>query len=536
MTSPFQVTDHQPNLSQERDVQSLESLGELQEDMESQPTLFFSVLYELYNRKSTTKDGKRTRRLSKVVSEGGLDEDEQAAPFTWPAVVDSLLELAGDVYITPDNVEPLVQVGEGGFAKVYKSLWKRHGEELVVALKKLKNTNLEPEDLEELIGEANLLRKLDNQYIVKFYGMGSMSTQSLEHMRNSLFLVQEFVGGGTLKHVILQQHQNKAGKTKVYTYQEAFQWLLHIAKALQYLHAQRPIVMHRDLKPENVLLTEGPASQAQAKLVDFGLHKRIKSRVTQKFLGHHSATTGNLTQKVVERKNNPRRFSDDSAEKQNGQRLLEAFLSADIEEKVQKLELGNSSQQVSKGSLSKQLSQISEDQNQQQNKINQEENAPDVNARLTLASTGALHSVRSQASGRAGSHMYMSPETINGDAYSEKVDVYAFGVLAYELLKGELNVVELTKEAKREKWSANEALSRYARRVARGWREPIPKTWPPELVEFIEECWTQDPHDRPKSAEVVNKLETLVQSRAIKRMDKKKSIFSSTISKFVLRK
>eukprot|EP01024_Parvocaulis_polyphysoides_P052501 TRINITY_DN518_c2_g1_i2.p1 TRINITY_DN518_c2_g1~~TRINITY_DN518_c2_g1_i2.p1 ORF type:complete len:530 (+),score=78.88 TRINITY_DN518_c2_g1_i2:194-1591(+) len=445
--------------------------------MESQPTLFFSVLYELYNRKSTTKDGKRTRRLSKVVSEGGLEDDEQTAPFTWPAVVESLLELAGDVYITPETVEPITQVGEGGFAKVYKSLWKRNGDEQVVALKKLKNTNLEPEDLEELIGEANLLRKLDNPYIVKFYGMGSMSTQSLEQMRGSLFLVQEFVGGGTLKHVILNQYQNH-GKKKIYTYQEAFQWLLQIAKALQYLHAQRPIVMHRDLKPENVLLTEGPPAEAQAKLVDFGLHKRIKSKVTQKFLGQRPKTTGNLTQKVVEGRT--RRFSDDSAEKAQGQRLLEAFLSADVEDKEEKLVGGGPPQ----SQLSKQLSQISEDQNQHNNQS-------DVNARLTLASTGALHSVRSQASGRAGSHMYMSPETINGEAYTEKVDCYAFGVLAYELLKGELNVVELTKEAKRERWGANEALSRYARRVARGWREPIPKTWPVEVVEFIQECWTQ---------------------------------------------
>ena len=37
-------------------------------------------------------------------------------------------------------------------------------------------------------------------------------------------------------------------------------------------------------------------------------------------------------------------------------------------------------------------------------------------------------------SGRTGSFMYMAPEMYNNKEYTEKVDVFSFGVCMYELL------------------------------------------------------------------------------------------------------
>ena len=37
-----------------------------------------------------------------------------------------------------------------------------------------------------------------------------------------------------------------------------------------------------------------------------------------------------------------------------------------------------------------------------------------------------------------GTPLYVSPEILNGDAYDEKIDIWAIGVLGYELMTGSI--------------------------------------------------------------------------------------------------
>lgn len=39
------------------------------------------------------------------------------------------------------------------------------------------------------------------------------------------------------------------------------------------------MILHRDINPDNIMLTTGVPSQADAKLVDFGLHKSIPGNI-----------------------------------------------------------------------------------------------------------------------------------------------------------------------------------------------------------------------------------------------------------------
>lgn len=55
----------------------------------------------------------------------------------------------------------------------------------------------------------------------------------------------------------------------LYSYADALNWSVSVAKALAYLHSAQPQVIHRDLKLDNVLL--GGAFGREAKLADFGL-------------------------------------------------------------------------------------------------------------------------------------------------------------------------------------------------------------------------------------------------------------------------
>ena len=59
-----------------------------------------------------------------------------------------------------------------------------------------------------------------------------------------------------------------------------------IARAMAYLHSQRPPVLHRDLKPENILVDEG----FNAKIADFGCSREADLTRTLEMAGAHPAS------------------------------------------------------------------------------------------------------------------------------------------------------------------------------------------------------------------------------------------------------
>ena len=85
-----------------------------------------------------------------------------------------------------------------------------------------------------------------------------------------LFMVLEYMGGGTLSDLV--QRQMLTPQYKIYSTNDALRWSIQIASALAYLHNSKPMLIHRDLKPDNIMLTKDLSS---AKLIDFGLHSRI---------------------------------------------------------------------------------------------------------------------------------------------------------------------------------------------------------------------------------------------------------------------
>lgn len=89
---------------------------------------------------------------------------------------------------------------------------------------------------------------------------------------------------------------------------------------------------------------------------------------------------------------------------------------------------------------------------------------------------------------------YGAPEIYKEQAYNEKIDVYSFGVILYELVTGK---------------SAFCRLSQYQlmnRILIQEERETIPESVSPFIRDLIEQCWAQDPHQRPSFAEVCSLL------------------------------
>ncbi|KAF5827937.1 kinase-like domain-containing protein [Dunaliella salina] len=110
-----------------------------------------------------------------------------------------------------------------------------------------------------------------------------------------------------------------------------------------------------------------------------------------------------------------------------------------------------------------------------------------------------------QLSGQTGSFMYMSPEMFKSQVYNEKVDVFSFGVMMYELFHRYLMVCTISNAG-----SAKEVVG-YVRKVSNGYRPPIGERWPPEFRKLLTDCMAQDAKDRPAMSEVAERLKVMLQ-------------------------
>ncbi|KAH3757180.1 protein kinase [Pelomyxa schiedti] len=102
---------------------------------------------------------------------------------------------------------------------------------------------------------------------------------------------------------------------------------------------------------------------------------------------------------------------------------------------------------------------------------------------------------------RVGSPLWMSPEMLTRSAYTEKTDVYSFGVCLWEMISAEVPFGHITE------------MSVLVDTVARkGQRPKIPSGCPALLVEIITNCWCSSPATRPNLREVIPRLDRLLEA------------------------
>ncbi|KAK4800741.1 hypothetical protein SAY86_021228 [Trapa natans] len=97
-----------------------------------------------------------------------------------------------------------------------------------------------------------------------------------------------------------------------------------------------------------------------------------------------------------------------------------------------------------------------------------------------------------------GTYRWMAPEVINHQPYDQKVDVFSFAIVIWEMVTAKVPYGNMT--------PLQAALG-----VRQGLRPEIPQDMHPKLVELMQRCWDTDAAKRPPFSEITIELENILQ-------------------------
>ena len=158
----------------------------------------------------------------------------------------------------------LGRIGQGSMGRVY--LAYDHHLETDVVLKfpvAADKAAAGPEFLDRFAREIRSLVQLSHPHVVKVFDVGDLEGHP--------FVVMEFLAGGSLKDRLNSGARCEPTAMPAGSLSD---WLLEIAKALDFVHAQKHI--HRDVKPANILFDR----HGNAFLGDFGIIKAFAAEET----------------------------------------------------------------------------------------------------------------------------------------------------------------------------------------------------------------------------------------------------------------
>lgn len=148
-----------------------------------------------------------------------------------------------------DTFEKLDKIGQGTYSNVYKARDTLTGK--IVALKKVRFDNLEPESVKFMAREILILRRLDHPNVVKLEGLVT------SRMSCSLYLVFEYMEHDLAGLAASPNIKFTEPQVKCYMHQ--------LLSGLEHCHNR--CVLHRDIKGSNLLI----GNDGVLKIADFGL-------------------------------------------------------------------------------------------------------------------------------------------------------------------------------------------------------------------------------------------------------------------------
>ncbi|KAA8523906.1 hypothetical protein F0562_010329 [Nyssa sinensis] len=187
-------------------------------------------------------------------------EGEQVAAG-WPAWLAAVAgeAIRGWVPRRADSFEKLDKIGQGTYSNVYRA--RDLDQEKVVALKKVRFDNLEPESVRFMAREIHILRRLDHPNIIKLEGLVT------SRMSCSLYLVFEY-----MEHDLAGLASHPGLK---FTEPQVKCYVQQLLCGLDHCHSRG--VLHRDIKGSNLLID----NNGILKIADFGLASFFDPHQTQ---------------------------------------------------------------------------------------------------------------------------------------------------------------------------------------------------------------------------------------------------------------
>ncbi|XP_051581151.1 mitogen-activated protein kinase kinase kinase 7-like isoform X1 [Myxocyprinus asiaticus] len=111
---------------------------------------------------------------------------------------------------------------------------------------------------------------------------------------------------------------------------------------------------------------------------------------------------------------------------------------------------------------------------------------------LKICDFGTACDIQTHMTNTKGSAAWMAPEVFEGSNYSEKCDVFSWGIILWEVITRRKPFDEIGGPAFRIMWA-----------VHRGTRPPLIKNLPKPIESLMTRCWSKDPSQRPSMEEIV---------------------------------
>ena len=164
-------------------------------------------------------------------------------------------------YELPKDIKFIKYIDQGAFGKVIHAYETKKN--LDLAIKVINKGGVGPSSINKMKEEISILKKLNHNNIVKFYGYSETN--------NQLLIQMEYIKYGTL---------SKWLKTKPKIREEDASIILSaVLSAVEYMHSNH--ICHRDIKPENIMFSE-ENNLSSIKIIDFGLSAQHFNYLTNK--------------------------------------------------------------------------------------------------------------------------------------------------------------------------------------------------------------------------------------------------------------
>ncbi|MCD7456895.1 Cyclin-dependent kinase 12 [Datura stramonium] len=207
-----------------------------------------------------SKKGNAEKKATFSIKFGRLTEGEQLAAG-WPVWLTAVAGEAIDGWIPlkSNMFQKLEKIGQGTYSSVYRARDIENGK--MVALKKVRFDNFQPDSVRFMAREIAILRKLDHPNIMKLEGIIT------SRLSCSIYLVFEYMEHDLSGLLSCPEIKFSDSQIKCYMQQ--------LLSGLEHCHSRG--IMHRDIKVSNILVN----NEGILKIADFGLANFLSSRHKQ---------------------------------------------------------------------------------------------------------------------------------------------------------------------------------------------------------------------------------------------------------------